>query len=106
MPASRPLNKLQAATLAVTVTSKAKSADGSSTLLLENKSALPAFFISLNLVDSAGADVNPVRWSDNFVTLFPNESLEVTVGQFGGSSKGAAVVVSGKNVARTTVALS
>ncbi|KAL1860731.1 hypothetical protein VTK73DRAFT_7202 [Phialemonium thermophilum] len=68
---------------------------------LENKADVPAFFVRLNLVDAAGSDVNPVIWSDNYVTLWPKETLELEVS----GSRGAAVEVSGKNVAAAKVSL-
>lgn len=48
-------------------------------LVLENRSPTPAFFLRLNLVDGAGADVSPVLWSDNYVTLWPRETLRLRV---------------------------
>jgi len=90
------LNKLQTATVSATT--------GNGTVVLENKSSVPAFFISLNLVDKDGADIVPVSWSDNYVTLFPNEKLELQYGQYGGS-KGATVLITGKNIAKATLSL-
>ncbi|KOS17142.1 Exo-beta-D-glucosaminidase [Escovopsis weberi] len=72
-------------------------------LVLENKSSVPAFFIRLNLVDRNGSDVNPVSWSDNYLTLWPHEKLTVSVGQWSGN--GVAVQVDGKNVKSITVKL-
>lgn len=66
-----------------------------STVVLENHSSVPAFFISLNLVDAHDRDVAPVFWSDNYVTLWPHEKLELKVRGHGGN----AVQISGKNVA-------
>ncbi|TQV96748.1 glycosyl hydrolase [Cordyceps javanica] len=71
---------------------------------LENTSGVPAFFVSLNLVDGAGADVTPVLWSDNYVTLWPNETLRLTVGQWDDDRAGA-VEMKGFNVKAARVAL-
>lgn len=73
---------------------------GSWRVKLENRSKVPAFFIRLNLVDDAGEDVNPVTWSDNYVTLWPHEKMEISVG---GSDGGTIVKVDGANVKATKV---
>ncbi|KAI1171198.1 family 2 glycoside hydrolase [Nemania sp. FL0916] len=90
------LNELQSAKVAVsTHLSKA----GQGTVTLENKSNVPAVFVSLNLVDKAGEDVLPVNWSDNYVTLWPHEKLQLTVQGDGA----AAVQIRGKNIASAKV---
>ncbi|KAI0470301.1 family 2 glycoside hydrolase [Xylaria cf. heliscus] len=86
------LNKLQSAKVSVSIQSSKSKEDN--IVILENKSTVPAFFLSLNLVDEAGKDVLPVFWSDNYITLWPHEKLELKV-----RGKGAAAVqVSGKNI--------
>lgn len=70
---------------------------------LENESEVPAFFIRLNLVDDQGKDVNPVTWSDNYVTLWPGEKMELTVSGWGDA--GAEVQIDGSNVAAAKLAL-
>jgi exo-1,4-beta-D-glucosaminidase len=97
----KALNKLAAATVTATAT---PGGNGTAKVTLENKSAVPAFFVSLNLVDKSGEDANPVWWSENYVTLFPQEKMELEVAQYGGT-KGTAVQIVGKNVAKTTVTL-
>ncbi|KAJ1327713.1 exo-1,4-beta-D-glucosaminidase [Microdochium nivale] len=84
----------------ITVTSAAKQ-EASSVVVLENKSDVPAFFIRLNLVDADGEDILPVFWSDNYVTLWPREKLELQVRGTGG----AVVQVSGGNVETREVPL-
>ena len=88
------LNNLKEATVTATVQS---SSSTSLTVSLENPADVPAFFIRLNLVDASGADVVPVIWDDNYVTLFPGEKLELEVSYPAGSS-GVAVEMSGRNV--------
>ena len=80
-----------------TVSLRPTTAYGSSgmTLELENHSAVPAFFVRLNLVDEHGEDVAPVLWSDNYVTLWPHEKLQLQVTSSGAGKK---VQVSGGNV--------
>ncbi|PHH61949.1 hypothetical protein CDD81_7698 [Ophiocordyceps australis] len=65
---------------------------------LENESCIPAVFVRLNVVDGDGADVNPVYWSDNYLSLWPGERVGVEV-RFGLGAGGARrVVVGGVNV--------
>src|SRR6185369_11994223 len=44
---------------------------------LTNISDRLAFFVELRLVDATGADVLPVLWSDNYVSLFPGDVVSV-----------------------------
>ncbi|KHN98375.1 exo-beta-D-glucosaminidase [Metarhizium album ARSEF 1941] len=92
------LSKMKTAKLSVTA-----SKNGSAhSLVLENKSRVPAFFIRLNLVDEAGEDVNPVFWSDNYITLWPWEKLALMVNADG---RGTQVLVNGGNVEASQVML-
>ncbi len=88
------LNTMKAASVSATVES---SSSTSSSVTLENTADVPAFFIRLNLVDASGDDVNPVLWTDNYVTLWPKEklSLEVTYPADSGS---VSVQMSGSNI--------
>lgn len=95
------LDRLAAADVSVTA-EPAAGGDGKWKVVLENRAEVPAFFVRLNLVDGGGADVVPVFWSDNYVTLWPGETLELEVGGGGGA---AAIQVSGKNVAKAEVGL-
>lgn len=88
------LDKLQPAEVSARVPDFNHSS-GESTIVLENHSPVPAFFIRLNLVDSDGKDIVPVFWSDNYVTLWPLERLQLKVTGGGGY----AVEISAKNVA-------
>jgi exo-1,4-beta-D-glucosaminidase len=93
------LNKLQSAK--VSVSTQSSSSKAGNTVTLENHSSVPAFFVRLNLVDKAGKDVVPVSWSDNYITLWPHEKLELKV-----QGKGAAAVqISGKNIEPATVSI-
>jgi exo-1,4-beta-D-glucosaminidase len=68
---------------------------------LENTSDVPAFFVRLDLVDGKGEDVNPVFWSDNYVTLWPGESVTLELEGSGGKS----VKIDGGNVAAIELTL-
>lgn len=50
--------------------------------ILHNTSDIPAFFVILNLVDANDDDVVPITWSDNYVTIWPDESIRL-VAQYG-----------------------
>ena len=91
------LDKLSKAQVSVTASSGSK-------VLLHNTAKVPAVFISLNLVDSTGEDLVPVVWTDNYVTLWPGEKLELDVKYEGGGS-GARVEIVGKNVDPQTIRL-
>ncbi|KAM3511900.1 hypothetical protein MY11210_004441 [Beauveria gryllotalpidicola] len=102
------LRKLQAASVEVKVgsgTCRSSTTEGvrGRRVTLENRSSVPAFFVSLNLVDAAGEDVLPVLWSDNYVTLWPNETLKLTVGQW--DDRAEAVEVKGFNVKAASISL-
>ncbi|SPQ25741.1 476ac709-e0be-4bd8-9454-2dc5d423726d [Thermothielavioides terrestris] len=76
-------------------------------VILENKSRVPAFFVSLNLVDRRGQDVLPLTWDDNYVTLWPRERMTLRAKAVAGTKwEPAAVEVEGKNVGKQTVPLS
>ncbi len=63
------------------ITSLTVSADRSALdgvrVSLTNPSDRLAFFVELRLVDASGADVLPVLWSDNYVSLLPGTELSV-----------------------------
>ncbi|KAI1447776.1 glycoside hydrolase family 2 protein [Annulohypoxylon stygium] len=90
------LNSLPIANISVTlaVPVKQDSSKAGKSVVVENHSSVPAFFITFNLVDEEGNDILPVFWSDNYVTLWPNEKLILQVEGEGG----AAVQVAGKNI--------
>ena len=99
----KALNNLDTASVSASV---AKAGSGSSLkVTLQNKASVPAFFIRLNLVDGDGEDVVPVFWSDNYVTLWPHETLELEV-EYPEGSGAASVEISGSNVGSKTLSAS
>ncbi|HEY5948752.1 MAG TPA: glycoside hydrolase family 2 protein, partial [Kofleriaceae bacterium] len=44
---------------------------------LTNNSDHLAFFVELRLVDATGADVLPILWSDNYVSLLPGDVMSL-----------------------------
>ncbi|KAL2756660.1 glycoside hydrolase family 2 protein [Sodiomyces alcalophilus JCM 7366] len=99
------LFNMKSGSIEAAVTLSAEQGDGSRThtVVLENTSIVPVFFIRLNAVDENGEDVNPVSWSDNYVTLWPKEKLELRVNDWGGTV--AAVHIDAANVPSTSLAL-
>lgn len=93
------LSSLKPADVATTVV---RGKDGYQ-LTLENRSDVPAFFVSVNLIDAQGHDVNPTVWSDNYVTLWPHEKMDLIARVRGGNA--AKVQVKGYNVEAGEVAL-
>ncbi|KAF7194254.1 Exo-beta-D-glucosaminidase [Pseudocercospora fuligena] len=93
--------KMQTASL---VTYANPTGKGVYTVTLQNRSGFPAVFIRLNLVDEAGQDVVPVFWEDNYVTLFPEEILQLEL-RFDEDGQGTKVEVSGGNIASTEIVL-
>lgn len=66
---------------------------------LENRSKVPAVFIRLNAIKADGTELAPVYWSDNYVTLWPKEKLQLLVA-FEEDLKECVIEVSGRNVQR------
>lgn len=87
----KSLKNLETASVSLSV---GAAASGTSIVTLKNEANVPAFFIRLNLVDEEGNDIVPVTWSDNYVTLWPQETMELTVSYASGS---ASVEASGWN---------
>ena len=83
------LQNMKTASVSATATSASST---SMKVTLNNKSSVPAFFVRLNLLDGQGEDVTPVVWSDNYVTLWPKEKLELGV-EWDSVAKGVQVEV-------------
>ncbi|HUQ01842.1 MAG TPA: glycoside hydrolase family 2 protein, partial [Kofleriaceae bacterium] len=67
------LRRLPVTSLAV----RASRDSGVVAATLTNVSDRLAFFVELRLVDATGADVLPVLWSDNYVSLLPGDVVSV-----------------------------
>ncbi|KAF2762884.1 hypothetical protein EJ05DRAFT_534352 [Pseudovirgaria hyperparasitica] len=71
---------------------------GEATWEVNNTAKVPAFFIKFNIVDGSGKDVSSAVWEDNFVTLWPGESINVNV-RWRGADR-VSVMVEGLNIDR------
>jgi exo-1,4-beta-D-glucosaminidase len=66
---------------------------------LANPSDALAFFVELRVVDADGNSILPVLWDDNYVSILPGESRELTARFLGEVDfSGASVAVQGWNV--------
>jgi exo-1,4-beta-D-glucosaminidase len=74
---------------------------------LENPTDRLAFFVQLRLADASGADVLPLVWSDNYVSLFPGDARTLNAVATGGSElpDEIRVEVTGLNIATVSVAV-
>lgn len=90
----KSIDKLQSANVSVSFSPQADA--NTYNVTVENHSDVPAFFVSLTLLDAAGQDVLPVFWSDNYVTLWPREKLQLEARTKGATP--ATVQLKGKNL--------
>jgi exo-1,4-beta-D-glucosaminidase len=84
------------------------SGDGpDATVQLGNPSDSLAFFVELRVVDADGNSILPVLWEDNYVSILPGESRELTA-RFPtvDAVSGARLIVKGRNLAQVEVGLS
>ncbi|WP_433266384.1 glycoside hydrolase family 2 protein [Actinosynnema sp. CS-041913] len=93
------LDSLRPGTVSVTTSSSA----GATEVTLRNTGSSVAFFVRASVRKGAGgAEVLPTDWSDNYVTLWPGESVTLTARYRPSDLGGATPVVEvfGHNVAR------
>ena len=83
------------------------SGNGSEVMVqLSNPADALAFFVELRVVDAEGNSILPVLWDDNYVSILPGESRELTASfPTVDDVSGATLVVKGWNVAGVTVPL-
>ncbi len=74
---------------------------------LENPTDRLAFFVQLRLADASGADILPVVWTDNYISLLPGDARTLNAVAPGGSElpHEVRVEVTGLNVATVSVAV-
>lgn len=105
------LNRIQTANVSVLATTD-NGNRRKVTITLENRSPFPAVFIRLNLVhhnktatpgNFMWAHVTPVKWSDNYVTLWPHEKMVLHVDVMQGAEDPDTLLVHGKNTHETEI---
>jgi len=76
------------------------------TVQLGNSTDALAFFVELRVVDGDGNSILPVLWDDNYISILPGESRELTARfPVTGDVSGARLAVQGWNVVAMEVAL-
>ncbi len=83
------------------------AASGAATVTIANRSSQIAFFIRARLTRGpGGADVLPITWTDDYVTLMPGERQRLSAAYDVADLRGAnpEVVVAGWNVPSRTFA--
>jgi exo-1,4-beta-D-glucosaminidase len=78
--------------------------DGAWVVRLHNPSKALAFQVAVEAVDQRGDDISPLPWSDNYIELMPGETREISATP-PATEKEASIVVSGWNIASTTLRL-
>lgn len=73
------LEKLPPAQIRATMTSESNRGETVARVILENPGPGLAFFVHAAITDGAGGEeILPVFWSDNYISLAPGESREIT----------------------------
>ena len=75
----RALRTLPKADVEQSVSYQSNGETCTATLTLRNKSRVPAPFLRLNVKGMDGEQILPVIYSDNYITLMPNESKTVNI---------------------------
>ena len=101
----RELDQLAPAT--VTATTEKSTNSGHSVhevVRLQNRSNVPALETKLTLLDSKGERILPVYYSDNYVSLLPGESREITIDYASTPEQGVSqLAIRGWNVKPTLI---
>jgi exo-1,4-beta-D-glucosaminidase len=100
------LAQLPSVALNVSATTQDSGGRSITHVTLENRSASIAFFTRLKLTAGrAGAQVVPVLWTDNYISLMPGEKRDLSAAYQTSALGGArpAIAVDGWNVAALTV---
>ena len=94
------LKKLPKANLSSKMSYTELNREWSGKVTITNKSDVPALMIRLNVVGSDGEQILPMIYSDNYFSLMPDESKEVTLQWADRDTRGkkAKVMISGYNV--------
>jgi exo-1,4-beta-D-glucosaminidase len=99
----RALSQLPKVTIKATSQTTQGQGDPVTQITLSNENASLAFFVRLNLSTcDSGKEILPILWSDNYVSLLPGETREVTASYRTDGSKPVRVDVTGWNVNHIT----
>jgi hypothetical protein len=99
----RRLEELKPQTLRITALGHTSGAGTSVTVTLTNPNAAPVVYAKITMLDGQGERVLPVYYSDNYVTLLPQESRVIDVTCPRGLRACSRVAVRGWNVVQNQV---
>ncbi|HVD90838.1 MAG TPA: hypothetical protein VNC21_01095 [Vicinamibacterales bacterium] len=97
------LTSLPRAQIAASVALDRKGREPFGRVTIENTGGALAFQLRLQAVDATGAEVLPVYWQDNYLSLLPGERREIAVSWPPTAKPVSVVVIEGWNVASTRV---
>ena len=101
----RELDALANVKLSASATVTAKDGEREATIKLENTGTVPALLVKLTLKDGAtDARILPAYYSENYVSLLPDESRTITVA-FPVSESKPEIALRGWNVEKETIAV-
>jgi len=101
----RELNTLQQATLVTSASVAQSGSERKVTVKIRNTGAAPALMVKLTLKDaSTGKRILPAYYSENYVSLLPNEQRTIMV-DFPDSASNPAIGLRGWNLATQSVAV-
>ena len=100
------LNQLPAVKLAVRSESSGHAGENSVRVTVKNPTKAIAFMVQLRLTDASGDDIVPIFWDDNYFSLLPGESREITARYDSSAAKGPPrLQVAGWNVTASSTAI-
>ena len=100
------LNQLPAVKLAVRSESSGHAGENSVRVTVKNPTKAIAFMVQLRLTDASGDDIVPIFWDDNYFSLLPGESREISARYDSSAAKGPPrLQVAGWNVTASSTAI-
>jgi exo-1,4-beta-D-glucosaminidase len=102
------LNQLPMVDLDISSESKTENGEETAKIILTNNTNALAFFTQVEITkDADGEEVLPVVYNDNYVTLFPSETIHIVAKYKTASLQGAQahIRIDGSNVSKAVVAL-
>ena len=96
------LNSMPASSLASSATCNTTGEETRVQIKLANNSSRVAFFVRAEVLNADGQEVLPIRYDDNYITVFPHESRTLDA-RFDGSllaGESPGLKIEGYNVAR------
>jgi len=94
----RALSQLPKTTVKATTRTIREQEQQVTHIRLHNQDAGLAFFIRLNLRSCTGNEILPVLWSDNYISLLPGETREVTASYRSAQPEPVRIDIAGWNV--------